>query len=262
MEEKPNYQEGFDKAFQNFLEIYIRPEVERRQAKGELPTPFELRAAQIIFPVDGKKIEIRLNSEFIAIAQLKLKKGVNKNAGDPIFENEVDGISELTLSDKDDPNNGHVEMLMLNNQWFLIFDFLYDKALSLKHINAAKQFIEAAEGSLEKEIWSPFIDNLFSATELLAKAKLLGIWSDPKFRINSNHKAVHSRYNQMANMRNVSSEYAQTFNKLSKLRYLARYVEGDITMSEEEAIGHLNVIKRMLKDTEEFYIRYSHPTNI
>jgi hypothetical protein len=202
-EKDANYQQAFDKAFQNFLDIYIRPEIERRQRRGELPDPFEMRSAQIIFPPDGKKPKIRLNSEVRAIAKLHLKTGVVKNAGDPIYENEADGIEELRLTNEDDPNSGHVTMLMIDNKWVLAFDFLYDKALSLKHINTAKQFIEAAERSFEKKHWSPFVDNLFSAAELLAKAKLLGLWSDSKFRINSNHKAVQSRFNQFAHMGNT-----------------------------------------------------------
>jgi len=50
-------------ASKHFMDIFITPEVMRRQAIGELPQPVDLRAAQIIFYPDGKKPTVRINSE-------------------------------------------------------------------------------------------------------------------------------------------------------------------------------------------------------
>ena len=54
-----------------FLDIFILPEIGRRKEAGKLEDSFNLRGAQVIFFADGKKPEIRINSEIRAIASVK-----------------------------------------------------------------------------------------------------------------------------------------------------------------------------------------------
>ena len=121
-------------------------------------------------------------------------------------------------------------MLKFNGSWIMAFDFIYNKALAKKTIKTAKEFIEAAEFSFSHQSWSAFADNLFSAAELLAKATLLAAWSDPEFREKSNHPAIHSRYNRFAHLGNINPVHALTFNKLSKMRYPARYSKEEFSL--------------------------------
>ncbi len=74
----------FQNATRQLMEIFISPEVSRRQEAGELPKPLELHAAQIIFYPDGRKPEVRINSEAKVIGKVKLKLGVIKNYGEDI----------------------------------------------------------------------------------------------------------------------------------------------------------------------------------
>jgi hypothetical protein len=210
-------------ASKQFMDIFITPEVMRRQEIGELPRPLDLHAAQIIFYPDGKKPTVRINSEVKALAKLKMQPGIQKEYGDPVYANEIEGLEELTLTEEDDPDSGHVTMFKFNGTWIMAFDFIYNKALAKKTIETAKEFIEAAEFSFSHQNWSAFTDNLFSAAELLAKATLLATWSDPAFREKTTHPAIHSRYNRFAHLGNVDAKHADTFNKLSNLRYPARY---------------------------------------
>src|SRR6185436_18074524 len=118
-----NWEEITRNASKQFMDTFITPEVMRRQESGELPRPLDLRAAQIIFYPDGKKPAIRINSEVKAIGKMKLKPGIEKDYGDAVYENELEGLEELMLTDEDDPDAGHVTILKLNGTWIMAFDF-------------------------------------------------------------------------------------------------------------------------------------------
>ena len=179
---------------------------------------------------------------------MKFKPGISRKPGEPIFEHEIDGWQEVNLTKEDDPDCGHATLIRIADSWMIAFDFRYNKALSKKHIETAKQFYEAAEFSFDHGNWSPFIDNLFSATELIAKCVLLSM-PDPKFRKKSSHKAIQIRFNRFASLGNVEAVYRETFNKLSGLRDPARYIKGVMSISEEEAKRLLNIVGSMIEDT-------------
>lgn len=247
MEEHNQRKEFSRTVFQQFMDVFITPEVQRRQETGELDKPLDLRAAQIIFFPDGKKPVVRINSEVKAIGKVKLKQGISKKAGEDIFEHEVEGLKEINLTENDDPDCAHATLRRIGNSWIIAFDFRYNKALSRKHLEMAKQFCEAAEFSFNQRNWAPFIDNLFSAAELTAKSTLLSM-PDSKFREKTGHKGIQMKYNRFADLGNVEPVYRETFNKLSGLRNRARYLKGDITISEDEARNLLDIVEKMVED--------------
>jgi uncharacterized protein (UPF0332 family) len=241
----------YSKAFQQLMDIFITPEVKRRQDAGELPKPLNLIAAQIMFYPDGRKSKVRINSEVRALGKVKLKPEISKKVGEPIYEHEIEGLGAINLPEEDDPDCGHATLLRIGNSWTMAFDFRYNKALSKKHIEAAQQFYDSAQFSFEQKNWSPFIDNLFSASELLAKAILLSI-PDPKFRKKATHQAIQLRYNRFADLGNVKVEYKKTLNKLSGLRDKARYLKEDFSITEEQAKTYLDTIRNMIEDAKSW----------
>jgi uncharacterized protein (UPF0332 family) len=236
---------------EHLLETFISPEVVRRQELGQLPRPLEIRAAQVIFFPDGKKPDVWVNEEIQAIAHIKLKEGVTKDAGEPIYESEIEGLEAITLTDNVDPDCGHVTFFRVNQSWILAFDFIYNKSLSRRHIKTAEEFINVAEYSYGKGYLPAFIDNLFSAAELLAKAVLLSFWLDPQFHDKAGHKAIHSRYNKFAQLGNVRALHAETFNKLAHLRYPARYLKRPVDIDKAAAETYLQNVKNMLNETKK-----------
>jgi HEPN domain-containing protein len=236
--------------FQQFLDLFILPEIRRRKEAGKLEEPFNLRGAQIVFFADGKKPEIRLNSEIRAIANVKLKKGISKEKGDPIHDNEIAGLDKITLTEDEDPDCGHATLIRVQDSWIIAFDFRYNKGLAKKHIDAAKQFYDSAEFALTRKSWSSCLDNLFSAAELAAKAVLL-LMPDPKFRKRVKHGGIQQRYNNFADLGNVKPEYRDALNKLSGLRPRARYLQGEIPISEAEIHALLESVKKMITDAME-----------
>ena len=235
------------RAVEQFMELFVTPEVKRRQDNGELDRPLDLRGAQIIFFPDDRKPQVRINSEVVALAMPKWKPGLSKEEGEPVYEHESEGIEDVWLGEEDDPNCGHVTLLRIGGRWSLAFDFRYNKVLSKQHIETAEQFYEAAEFSFKQRNWSAFIDNLFSAAELSAKSILLSE-PDPTFREKATHKTIKSRYNRWHQLGNLDTTHRETFNELSDLRGGARYLKGNISITEAKAEELLSTVRGMIED--------------
>ena len=239
------------RVFEQFMDLFVNPEVNRRQGAGELEKPLDLRAAQILFFSDGRKPKVRINSEVRAIGKVQFKPGISKKAGEPVFEHELEGLEAINLTEGDDPDCGHATLVKIGGRWTITFDFRYNKKLSRKHINTAKQFYEAAGFSFKQKNWSAFVDSLFSAAELLARSILLSR-PDPQFRKKATHKAIQIRYNRFADLGNVEEAHRETLNKLSGLRDRARYLKGDVSISEDEARRFLDIVNNMMEYASSF----------
>ena len=239
------------RVFQQFMELYINPEVMGRQEARELPKPLDLRTAQIIFFSDGRKTLFRINEEIKAIAKVKYKQGISKAVGEPIFQHEIEGLEEINLIVDDDPNCGHAMLIKINGRWTIAFDFRYNKGLARNYIKTASEFYEAAEFSFTKKNRSAFVDNLFNCAELSAKVILM-LSPEPGFLKRAKHKLIQSKYNQFADLGNVDETHRNALNKLSGWRISARYLKGNISISEDEAIRLLAVVKDMLEYTKDY----------
>jgi uncharacterized protein (UPF0332 family) len=228
----------------NLLETWILPAIRERQEKGELPKPLGLKAAQIIFRPEGGKPEIRVNSEVKGKAIARLSKAVQ--AGDPLGQDQIDDIEAFELDDGE-RNFGHATLLLIKQRWLISFDFIYNKASSQNHIGAAKEFLHAAESSLEKGYLRACLDNLHSASELAAKAYLLGTPDHSLVKAKS-HDVVHKKINAQRKIGNVKNEHVEVFNKLSALRSSARYLNGELKVGKSEVESMLSEIRDFVED--------------
>lgn len=246
--ESPLQTEDFrQRVFNQFLDIWITPEVMRRQELGELPKPLDLRAAQILFYPDDRQPEVRINSEVKLRAEPVLRAGVSMVSGQLIYEHEIERIDKFWLSEEDDQDCGFAVVFRLQDTWELYFDFRYNKELAQRHLHLAEQFLETAQYAHEKDLEAPFIDNLFSAAELAAKAILLP--HHLMMRTNKRHDRVQKFFSDFADLGNIEMTYKETFNKLRSLRNPARYADLDteINVSKEEKENMLDQVKEMLK---------------
>src|SRR5215475_9103569 len=87
----------------------------------------------------------------------------------------------------------------------------------------------SAEHALARQHFGPAIDNLFSACELAAKARL--ITSAAMSSEVRTHGTIHSGINQWGRLGNVDAEFVEMFNKLSRNRGAARYAPNKIDLS-------------------------------
>lgn len=242
-----------DRILQWFMDIFMLPAIQSRQQAGTLPESFALRAAQVIFHEDDRPPEVRLNEEIRAIAdvRLRLPRGVTKARGEPIFASEVDEVSRIRLTPDDDPNADHATFILTGNIWHIDFNFPDNRSVSKRHLDAARQFLDAATFCHKRQHWVAFVDNLFSAAELAAKAMLLSI-PDPALRLKSNHKAIHNKYNRFAHLGNVKPTYRKTFNRLYSLRPNARYLKSPVEIPLKEVEALLKTVSSMLGEQERF----------
>src|SRR4051794_27398033 len=95
----------FQTIFDQALSLWFLPEIERRQASGTAPKPFEFAGGQVIFHADERGNEIRLNSEVKAVGKVKLK--VPKEQGEWISQDEVEHWEALQFPETEDSNCGH-----------------------------------------------------------------------------------------------------------------------------------------------------------
>lgn len=176
---------------------------------------------------------------------MKLKSAIEKKKGDPVYAHELEGIDGFRLSESDDLDCGHITVFRINEAWIMFFDCIYNKTLSERHICVADQFLKTAEHAFQNQLWSPFVDSLFSAAELCAKSILLNFYSDAKFREKANHRSIQSRFNRWASFGNADISHASALNHLSQLRGSARYLSGELSIECNQAEKWLKSIKEM-----------------
>lgn len=217
---------------QNIFDLYINPEIKKRQSQGEIPIPFVISSAQVLFCLDESEPIVRLNSEVKAKAEYKLKSSVEKKEQSEPLLNDIDVITNVELILEKDKNCGHVTIIKLADKWSGSFDFRYNNDFAKKYLSVAKQFIETAKFSKDKKYYNVFVDNCFSASELIAKSVLI-LSPDKKFKDKANHNTIKSRINLYSKQGNFNKESLDIYNYLSNLRSNARYLKGNFIMEKE-----------------------------
>jgi hypothetical protein len=104
------------------------------------------------------------------------------------------------------------------------FDFRQNKAKASHFVKLAEEYCAVAAHAMSEHHLGPAIDNLFSACELVAKARLIteaAQRSDVK-----KHGTIRAGINRWGTIGNVDREFVETFNKLSNARNSARYTAG------------------------------------
>ena len=236
----------------NLMETWIVPSVEDRQEKGELDKPLRLGMAQIVFKPDGGKPIVRINSEVKGRAVVKIpdhaERGVD--AGDPVTWEHMEGIQSFEL-DEEEMDYGHATLILVSKKWFISFNFIYNKALSKRHIAAAEEFLEAARESSSKRHFLACIDNLHSASELAAKAYLMGK-PNKKIMKSKSHDPIHTKINFERKLGNVNKSHVDTFNRLKNLRAPARYLHGDLKVDQSDIEMMISEVSEFISDVSKY----------
>lgn len=229
-------EDGYQRTIAHAMELWFEPEIRRRQASGAGPTPYPLRAAQVILYADERPNVVRLNEEVQAVGETRLKDGISKKAGDPVYAHEIEGLASIRLPDSEDNNCGHFTLVRLGDHWCLAFDFRYNKGKAAQLLEASEEFLGTASDALAHGRRRAAVDNLFSAAELAAKAYVITTPLPGGVEIKT-HGRVQTRFNMFARHGNVDDEHRKVFNLLSQQRSKARYVSGDFDISIEQISG-------------------------
>jgi hypothetical protein len=240
-----------DRAIRNFFDIWINPEIERRLADGRLAKRFPLVAAQIIFNLDGSFPAVRLNDEVHAVVHGASTAGAFE-PGKEYTTNDIARVDGIELTDND-PNAGHVTILILNGKLHCTFDFRYNAARVSELVAVADEFIDTAMAALEKGNLRPFVENLWSAAELLAKAFLM--WgSDTKLLTSTGHGYIKAQLNMSGKFGNIERRWVRLLNEMTRLRNPARFLRGPLALTVDAA-------RQMADDARAFsaFVRQNNP---
>jgi hypothetical protein len=223
-------EEGQQRFLQQVFALWITPEIERRKGEGALPPNFQLLGAQIVFWPDGRPLEVRLNGEmrcsFLVEPASDLISAEKIIGLDDI--NRVRGIRPLI----EEADAGHVAVLGLPDLWFMVFDFRYNSARVAQTVRAAEEFLLTAHASADQNRHRPFVDNLFSSVELMAKTLLLSFPGPDSLKWNHKKIAIQLSGRRKTNM--VGGDFAPLLNDLAKLRRLARYSFDNFEIEADE----------------------------
>ena len=203
--------------------------------------------SQIISFTDGRENIVRLNDEVKTEIVGVAGKPLQPDEGFVIDEGLME-INSLKLTEDDDPNAGHLTMMLFKGQWFMAFDFRYNKQKARERLDAAVEFLKASKINREKHLLRPMAENLFAATELSIIAQML-LQADKNYTRNQHHTGTESRYTNFIDIGNPKVEYKDTFLQLKKLRNSGRYLQKEFSLSVEEADKYLETINELVEYT-------------
>jgi uncharacterized protein (UPF0332 family) len=245
VENKLNFDDkAKQRVFQQVMDIFVNPEIERRRKMNELQSNLKLEKVQVIFSPKSGKNYVRLNNEVKAVIRCKVNKSIKK--GDLVYDKDIDEIESIELT-KGDLDYGHFTLLFFRGNWIISFDFIYNKKKIDEHIQASKEFYESAKENLKKERLRPFFENAFASAELFTKALILSLAQKENRR---QHEYRKKFLEDWANLGNVKSEFSTTLSKLYSLRSSARYLSSN-DFQKEETKPILLILEEMIKFSEE-----------
>ena len=199
----------------------------------------------MIFFSDGKPYIVRLNEE--VSAEVILKPEVYSSSEG--FWPSSSDVEYVKLNESEFLDCGHVTLILLKDVFQLSFDFQYNKRLCNDYLIVAKEFIATSKYALNQGFFTAFVDNAFSAIELLAKANLF-LEANNNIKGKSTHKIIKAAFNNRFknSLSDFEIERRQIFNILSDARVKARYLTGSINFAKDEFLSIFNTVEKMYCD--------------
>jgi hypothetical protein len=145
-------------------------------------------------------------------------------------------------------------MFQFKGRWIFHIDFRYNKPEAQNRYESAKEFYETAKFCYDKQYWRPFVDILFSSTELFVASQLFVLSLIEK---RTSHKSIQITYNNNNLLMNIGNQeeeqeiqHKKVFNKLSGLRNAGRYFNQPFIINQQQAEEMLRVVKEIYDFTE------------
>lgn len=230
------------RTFNQFWQIFLVPELERREQSGKPIRADKIFAFQLIQGVDHEN-KVNINNE-VAINLIAEVSQPKINVGQRINLENIKYLKGMELPNKYQ-NSAHATFLRLKGKWVFTFSFVYNKKRRSDHLRAAGQFLSLSKHALETNMWHPFTENMFAAVELMSKAVLIEF---PNRRVieAKTHNLIKSKINQRKKVDAFGAEFAHLLNQLSELRPPARYISKPLNLDGEKA-------RQMYDEAAELY---------
>jgi uncharacterized protein (UPF0332 family) len=225
--------------FDQIMNIWAIPEIERRKKKGILEDDFEIKRAQVIFTL-GKPPEIKFNEEVGITAMIKVNRDIIK--GEEVKYSDVDKIEKFIV---DYPSNsGHITLFRILDNWLIIFDARYNKEKIEELIKRSKEFYESAKGNLEKDRLIPFYGHCWDSAELSAVCHSLITGGK-----NEGHGENVKNFVELSKLRNVDEGHAKILSELRNLNNLQYEFSTDLRNKDHEKF--LKFVEEMIEEAEK-----------
>jgi HEPN domain-containing protein len=192
--------------------------------KAILDPNFKLKAAHFILFGNSLKNKILLNGKVRAMVHVKFKKKSIHEEGQDILEDEIDDVLGLYPNAKVPEDAANVILFKCNGLWHVSVDLIFNRKKTRSRFENAKEFFDVVKYCLEKKIWNPLFDNLFSATELSIQSILL-LHHHPTYSVKQTHDETKKLFFSHASDGNIDIKYAELYTKLTDLRPQARYLQ-------------------------------------
>lgn len=229
-----------DKVFQQVMEIWIGPEIERRKKLGKIDENFVLSKAQVVFSLTGGNT-MRINDEVKAIIEAKANRDVKK--GEPLYERDISSIENIKLTEQDS-NSAHITLLYFKNNWIVAFDARYNKEKIGTLIKRSKEYYESAKDDLKGKRLRPFYENCWNSAELSAVCHSLCTGGK-----NERHGKNIMNFTGWCELGNVDPKYAEVLAQLNRLRAL-KYSHS-MEPENEDHTKFLTSVKEMIVEAEK-----------
>jgi HEPN domain. len=233
-------EEAAQRILEQALDLWIKPEIDRRIAGGSIQAPFPLKAAQIVFN-PGLPPEVRLNEQVKAVAAVRATRPIK--SGEPVNTADFDLIARIELTE-DDPDAGHISFIEHRGNWWITFSFLYNSGRIRESLAAAREFLDSAGHAMLAGHSRAFVENLHAAVELLAKAILFTTLDLNVLKMKT-HAIVQSRFNLHGKHSQIDTRFPALLSRLDALRPAARYGVNPILPGESE-------MKELFATAQEF----------
>lgn len=225
--------------FEQVMNIWAIPEVERRQRDGILKNDFEIKRVQVIFTL-GESPEIKFNEDVSITAMAKVNRSIIK--GEEVKYSDIDKIEKFIV---DYPSNsGHITLFQLLDNWIIIFDARYNMEKIRELLERSKEFYNSAKDDLEGNRLRPFYENCWNSAELSAVCHSLCIGGTIK-----GHGENIKNFLEWSKLGNVDKKYVEILSQLKDLRKL-KYVSSTGFRNENHR-EFLEIVKEMIEETEK-----------
>jgi hypothetical protein len=165
--------------------------------------------------------------------------------GDEVTLENVDRVTGYE-SRPEDAGVPHLTAFAHSGGWSLVFEFGGGHPSRTDFLERAREFLATAQGAAQAGRLGPFVDNAFSACELLAKAELLSSQPSVELVLDSGkHDAIARPYHAWAKLGNTDARFPRLLSRLLELRGPGRYLDRDLTLDADAIREILALLEAM-----------------
>ena len=231
--------EAFSTLYDQMLDLWIRPELERR---GQPGTEHNIRQA-LVQLIPGRQPRIELDEEAEFIAQVEAARPIEK--GDPVTTADITRIHSIAPGSLD-PNAGWIGFTTVGDQRWLMFDFRRNRETARVELRRAKEFLAIARLSLGSSI-PVALENAFAAAELAVTAEM-HLMHDRPTKV---HPEKRRWYKQWSELGNAPEAGSRALAELGKHRSRARYATGPVQIDAQRVAELVEAVEDLVDHVEQ-----------